>query len=136
MLDNGWYSWFASLVAFGEFMIGVALILGAFVGIAAFFGALLNWNFIMARAASTNPVLLKRGLDKGAEAIVAELKSLAKPVRDRADIAHVAAEIGDLIAEVGDSWGCAAQSGSPSQLCVSGGHEIPRRRLATPERRP
>jgi len=62
MLDNGWYSWFASLVAFGEFMIGVALILGAFVGIAAFFGALMNWNFIMAGAASTNPVLLMLGI--------------------------------------------------------------------------
>ena len=62
MLDNGWYSWFASLVAFGEFMIGVALIVGAFVGIAAFFGALLNWNFIMAGAASTNPVLLMLGI--------------------------------------------------------------------------
>ena len=57
MLDNGWYSWFAPLVAFGETLIGVALIVGAFVGIAAFFGALLNWNFIMAGAASTNAVL-------------------------------------------------------------------------------
>jgi thiosulfate dehydrogenase [quinone] large subunit len=62
MLDNGWYSWFAPLVAYGEFMIGVALILGAFVGIAAFFGALMNWNFIMAGAASTNPVLLMLGI--------------------------------------------------------------------------
>jgi thiosulfate dehydrogenase (quinone) large subunit len=62
MLDNGWYSWFAPLVAFGEFMIGVALILGAFVGIAAFFGVLLNWNFIMAGTASTNPVLLMLGI--------------------------------------------------------------------------
>jgi chaperonin GroEL len=57
-------------------------------------------------AAGANPMLLKRGLDKGAEAIVVELQLLAKPVRDRADIAHVAAisaadsEIGDLIAEV------------------------------------
>jgi chaperonin GroEL len=56
-------------------------------------------------------MLLKRGLDKGADAIVAELKSLAKPVRDRADIAHVAAisaadsEIGDLIAEVMEQVG-------------------------------
>jgi thiosulfate dehydrogenase [quinone] large subunit len=57
MLDNGWYSWFAPLVALGEFMIGVALILGAFVGIAAFFGAFLNWNFVMAGAASTNGML-------------------------------------------------------------------------------
>src|SRR5919112_520095 len=62
-------------------------------------------------AAGANPMLLKRGLDKGAEAIVAELKSLAKPVRDRADIAHVAtisaadSEIGDLIAEVMEKVG-------------------------------
>ena len=42
-------------------------------------------------AAGANPMLIKRGLDKGAEALVAELRSLAKPVRDRADIAHVAA---------------------------------------------
>ena len=62
MLDSGWYSWFAPLVAFGEFMVGVALILGAFVGIAAFFGALMNWNFIMAGSASTNPVLLLLGI--------------------------------------------------------------------------
>src|SRR5213594_405664 len=62
-------------------------------------------------AAGANPMLLKRGLDKGAEALVAELKSLAKPVRDRADIAHVASisaadsEIGDLIAEVMEKVG-------------------------------
>lgn len=57
MLDQGWYSWFAPLVAFGELLVGVALIVGAFVGIAAFFGAVLNWNFIMAGAASTNGML-------------------------------------------------------------------------------
>lgn len=51
------YTWFAKLVAYGEILIGVALMVGAFVGIAAFFGALLNWNFIMAGAASTNAVL-------------------------------------------------------------------------------
>jgi thiosulfate dehydrogenase [quinone] large subunit len=62
MLDNGFYSWFAPLVAFGEFTIGVALILGAFVGVAAFFGVLLNWNFLMAGSASTNPVLLMLGI--------------------------------------------------------------------------
>nr|HRC74731.1 chaperonin GroEL [Kouleothrix sp.] len=62
-------------------------------------------------AAGANPMLIKRGLDKGAEALVAELKSLAKPVRDRADIAHVAtisaadSEIGDLIAEVMEKVG-------------------------------
>jgi thiosulfate dehydrogenase (quinone) large subunit len=57
MLDHGWYTWFADLIMWGEFLIGIALILGAFVGIAAFFGALLNWNFIMAGTASTNGLL-------------------------------------------------------------------------------
>jgi thiosulfate dehydrogenase [quinone] large subunit len=57
MLNNGWYTWFAKLVAYGEFMIGLLLILGAFVGIAAFFGAFMNWNFVMAGAASTNGML-------------------------------------------------------------------------------
>jgi thiosulfate dehydrogenase [quinone] large subunit len=57
MLDQGWYTWFAKVILFGELTIGLALILGAFVGIAAFGGALLNWNFIMAGAASTNAVL-------------------------------------------------------------------------------
>ncbi|KPV52703.1 molecular chaperone GroEL, partial [Kouleothrix aurantiaca] len=41
-------------------------------------------------AAGANPMLIKRGLDKGAQAILARLSTLAKPVRDRADIAHVA----------------------------------------------
>jgi thiosulfate dehydrogenase (quinone) large subunit len=57
MLDTGAYSWFAKLIVFGEILIGLGLIVGAFVGIAAFFGALLNWNFIMAGAASTNGLL-------------------------------------------------------------------------------
>lgn len=57
MLDSGSYVWFAKVVAFGELLIGIGLIVGAFVGIAAFFGALLNWNFIMAGAASTNALL-------------------------------------------------------------------------------
>ena len=57
MLDNGWYTWFAKLVAYGEVLIGIALILGAFVGIAAFFGGFMNWNFIMAGTASTNALL-------------------------------------------------------------------------------
>ena len=36
----------------------VGLILGVFTGIAAFFGAFMNWNFMMAGTASTNPVLM------------------------------------------------------------------------------
>jgi thiosulfate dehydrogenase [quinone] large subunit len=58
MLDSGSYVWFAKLVVAGEILVGFALIIGAFVGIAAFFGAFMNWNFIMAGAASTNGLLL------------------------------------------------------------------------------
>ncbi len=57
MLDNQWYEWFADLVMYGELLIGVALILGLFTGIAAFFGGFLNWNFMMAGSASSNPML-------------------------------------------------------------------------------
>lgn len=58
MIDAGSYTWFAKLIAVGEVLVGVALIVGAFVGIAAFFAALMNWNFIMAGSASTNGLLL------------------------------------------------------------------------------
>lgn len=57
MLDRGYYTWFADLVMWGELLIGIALIVGAFVGLAAFFGAFMNWNFIMAGTASTNALL-------------------------------------------------------------------------------
>ncbi len=72
--------------------------------------AIVNEGFKVV-AAGANPMLIKRGLDKGAEAIVTELKSMAKPVRDRADISHVAtisaadSEIGELIAEVMEQVG-------------------------------
>lgn len=62
-------------------------------------------------AAGANAMLLKRGLDRGAEALVAAIRASATPVRDRADIAHVATnsaadtEIGDLIAEVMEKVG-------------------------------
>lgn len=58
LLDAEAYTWFSKVVVAGELLIGIALILGAFVGIAAFFGAFMNWNFIMAGAASTNGLLL------------------------------------------------------------------------------
>ncbi len=57
LLDGGHYTWFAPLVVIGEVLIGVALILGAFTGIAAFFGGFMNFNFMMAGTASTNPLL-------------------------------------------------------------------------------
>jgi chaperonin GroEL len=62
-------------------------------------------------AAGANPMLIKRGLDKSANAIVEALKNMGQPVRDRQEVANVAAvsaadqEIGDLIAEVMDKVG-------------------------------
>lgn len=58
LLQNETYTWFGKLVAYGEMLIGIALIIGAFVGIAAFFGAFMNWNFVMAGSASSNGLLL------------------------------------------------------------------------------
>lgn len=57
MLDAEAYVWFAKLVAYGELLIGIALIIGMFTGIAAFFSGFMNWNFMMAGSASTNPML-------------------------------------------------------------------------------
>ena len=57
LLDAQAYTWFAKLVAYGEVLIGIALIIGAFTGIAAFFGGFMNFNFMLAGSASTNPML-------------------------------------------------------------------------------
>jgi len=48
---------FSYAVAFGEVLVGVGLILGVFTGIAAFFGALMNMNFLLAGTVSTNQIL-------------------------------------------------------------------------------
>jgi thiosulfate dehydrogenase [quinone] large subunit len=57
LVDVQAYTWFAQLIAIGELLVGIALILGIFTGIAAFFGAFMNWNFLMAGTASSNPFL-------------------------------------------------------------------------------
>ena len=57
LLDGQAYTWFAKLVAYGEVLVGIGLIIGAFTGIAAFFGGLMNFNFMLAGSASTNPLL-------------------------------------------------------------------------------
>jgi thiosulfate dehydrogenase [quinone] large subunit len=57
LLDAGAYTWFAKVIVVGELALGVALILGAFTGLAAFVGGFLNWNFVMAGTASTNALL-------------------------------------------------------------------------------
>jgi len=56
LLDTGAYTWFAKLIAYGELIIGIALVIGAFTGFAALFAGFMNWNFMMAGSASVNPV--------------------------------------------------------------------------------
>jgi chaperonin GroEL len=61
--------------------------------------------------AGANPMIVKRGLDKGVERVVQEIKKNARPVDKREDIANVAAisaadpEVGEIIAEVMDKVG-------------------------------
>ena len=57
-------------------------------------------------AAGRNPMSVKRGIDKGVEALVAELANIAKPTRDQKEIAQVGTisangdtTIGNIIAE-------------------------------------
>lgn len=57
LLNAEAYAWFSKLIMFSEIAVGIALILGAFSGLAAFTGSFLNWNFIMAGTASTNALL-------------------------------------------------------------------------------
>ncbi|MFT2720447.1 DoxX family protein [Deinococcus sp. A31D244] len=66
---QGWYAWFLQhvalpnaavfsyLVAYGEVLVGIALILGLFTGVAAFFGGLMNTSYLLAGTVSTNPLL-------------------------------------------------------------------------------
>ncbi|NLD71260.1 MAG: chaperonin GroEL, partial [Chloroflexi bacterium] len=62
-------------------------------------------------AAGANPMLLKHGIEEGAQAVVARLKEGARDVSTRDDISHVAAisagdrSIGELIADVMDRVG-------------------------------
>ncbi|HEX5414718.1 MAG TPA: chaperonin GroEL [Chloroflexota bacterium] len=62
-------------------------------------------------AAGANAMLLKRGLDKATNSVVAKVREMATPVNGKEDIAHVATisaadpEIGNLIAEVMDKVG-------------------------------
>src|SRR5262245_53214308 len=61
--------------------------------------------------AGANPMIVKRGLDKGVESIVETLKTNSRPVEGREQIAAVAAisaadpEVGELIAEVMEKVG-------------------------------
>lgn len=71
---QGWYAFFlqnsvlphasvwAKIIAYGEVIVGVALILGLFTGVAAFFGLFMNFNFLLAGTVSINPILFVLGL--------------------------------------------------------------------------
>jgi chaperonin GroEL len=62
-------------------------------------------------AAGANPMLLKRGIDLGAQAVVAEIARLSIPVKGKQDVEHIAAiaandpEIGQLLAQAMDKVG-------------------------------
>ncbi|MGB9819739.1 MAG: chaperonin GroEL [Pseudothermotoga sp.] len=62
-------------------------------------------------AAGSNPILLKRGIDKASEKVARYIKEKSKKLSGREDIAHVAAisanntDIGELIAEAMDKVG-------------------------------
>lgn len=57
LLEGGHYTWMSKMIAWGELLVGVGLLLGALTGFAAFFGALMNFSFMLAGTASTNPML-------------------------------------------------------------------------------
>jgi thiosulfate dehydrogenase (quinone) large subunit len=66
---QAWYAWFLQhivlpnawmwgyAISIGEFLVGVALILGIFTGIAAFFGSFMNVNYLLSGTISSNPIL-------------------------------------------------------------------------------
>lgn len=55
--DTG-HTFFGPLVAIGEVVIGICLILGLFTGIMAFLGAILNFSFVFAGSAGVNPAMI------------------------------------------------------------------------------
>ena len=66
---QGWYAGFlqnivlshaslwSHIVAYGELIVGIALLFGAFTGVAAFFGLFMNLNYLLAGTVSVNPIL-------------------------------------------------------------------------------
>ncbi len=49
---------FSYMVTYGEILVGIAIIIGSFTAIAAFFGAFMNMNYLLAGTVSINPILL------------------------------------------------------------------------------
>jgi len=62
-------------------------------------------------AAGANPLELKKGIEKSADAIIAALKKLSKPIKSKSEIEQVAtisaedAEVGEMLAEIMDELG-------------------------------
>ncbi len=71
---QGWYAWFlthavlphtlvwSNMVACGELLVGIALILGFFTGLSIFFGMFMNLNYLLAGTVSVNPIWFVLGL--------------------------------------------------------------------------
>jgi len=62
LIDTNSAGWFSYVIVFGELAVGLGLILGAFVGLAATGGLLMNLAFLLAGTTSTNPVLAAVGV--------------------------------------------------------------------------
>ena len=57
LIDNHLQGLFGWIIAVGELAVGVALLVGALVGVAAFFGIVMNMSYLLAGSTSSNPVM-------------------------------------------------------------------------------
>jgi len=62
LVDTGSAGWFSYVIVFGELAVGLGLMVGMFVGLAAAGGLLMNMAFLLAGTTSTNPVLAFLGV--------------------------------------------------------------------------
>jgi thiosulfate dehydrogenase (quinone) large subunit len=62
LIDSNSAGWFSYMIVFGELAVGIGLILGAFVGLAAAGGLIMNMAFMLAGTTSINPVLAILGV--------------------------------------------------------------------------
>ncbi len=62
LVDANAAPWFSYIIVFGELAVGLGLLFGAFTGLAASGGLLMNMAFMLAGTTSTNPVLAVLGI--------------------------------------------------------------------------
>ncbi|HMA34968.1 MAG TPA: DoxX family protein [Chloroflexia bacterium] len=62
LLGSHAQTWFAPLVAAGELLAGICLIVGLFTGAAALVAAFMNFNFMLAGSSGVNPVYFLLGM--------------------------------------------------------------------------